>query len=152
MPQIKYPCFSTLSLESFLQAAAERAPEEVSRAYLVETAGLAEKNAELLLEGLRTLGFVSEDGRLTAEGRALVTESGRAGAYGRALAGVYAGLLEVLLQNEEFNLDQVHRFLDAHTDLKMSGRQKVAAVFRYLLLNSDREDLKSRFSQKKCFA
>lgn len=152
MDRFNYPSFSTLSLETFLQATAERPPETVDRAYLVETAGLAEKNAELLLEGLKTFGFVAGDGRLTAEGAALVAESGRAGAYGRALAAVYSGLLEVLLQNEEFNLDQVHRFLDAHTDLRMSGRQKVAAVFRYLLVNSDQEDLKSRFSQKKCFA
>lgn len=149
---LSYPSFSIPSLEAFLGKAAARMPERIDLPYLMETVGLTEKNAELLLEGLQTLGCVSEDGRLTAEGHTLATEEGRAGAYGRALTRVYVGLLDVLLQKEEFNLDQVHQFLADRNDLRLSGRQKVAAVFRYFLLNSDREDLKSRFSQKKCFA
>ncbi|RJX17273.1 MAG: hypothetical protein C4575_13530 [Desulforudis sp.] len=147
-----YPSFSTLSLETFLKSAAEARPNRVDLTYLTEFVGLPAKNADLLLSGLLTLGFINSDGGVTMEGRLAVSDQTRPSAFGSAFTRVYGEMLVVLLENDEFNLDQVHQFLDARTDLKLSGRQKVAAVFRYLLLNGDREDIKARFSQKKCFA
>jgi|Deesub1362A_J573_1020465.scaffolds.fasta_scaffold00035_136 hypothetical protein len=148
-----YPTFSIPSLESLLETAAAGSPESIDRTYLAGIVGLTPKNADLLQAGLETLGFVGPDGVLTADGRLVVSGGdGRAAAFGRALERVYAEMLAVLLENEEFNLDQVHRFLEQRTNLRLSGRQKVAAVFKYLLVNSDREDWKKRFSQKKCFA
>jgi hypothetical protein len=150
--EIDYPSFSIMSLEAFLKQTALSGPEQVDFIYLVEIVGLSEKNADLLLSGLLSLGFVNPDGEFTLDGKLAVSDDTRPSAFGSALARVYAEMLEVLLIDEEFNLDQVHRFLDDRTDLKLSGRQRVAAVFKHFLLNSDREDLKGRFSQKKCFA
>lgn len=149
---IDYPVFSVSNLEDLLNNVAVVKPERIDHAYLVNTLGLTEKNAGALYAGLCALGFIEDDGRLTADGRLAVSEEDRPAAFSRSLDRVYAEMLIVLLYDEEFTMDLVHCFLEGHTELRLSGRQKVATVFKYLLFNSDREDLKARFSHKKCFA
>lgn len=149
--RLDYPVFSVPSLEAFL---ARLTPEieAVDHHWLIETVGLSEKEAGPLIAGLCILGFAEPNGRLTAEGRLLAASDTRGTAFGRACARVYAEMLDSLLQHEEFHTDHVHQFLSQRGIKHMKERQKTALVFRFLVLNSDREDLIRRYSTKKCFA
>jgi len=146
-----YPVFSVPSLEAFL-ARLTPGIEAVDHLWLTETVGLSEKDARQLSEGLCILGFTEPTGHLTAEGKLLAAPDARGAVFGRVCAKVYANMIDSLLQEEEFNTDHVHQFLIKCGITHMRERQKTTLVFRFLVFNSDREDLIKRYSSKKCFA
>lgn len=146
-----YPVFSVPSLEAFLARLTPEV-EAVDHHWLTQTVGLLEKNAHQLKAGLCILGFTEPGGRLTAEGKLLAFSDTRAAVFGRVCARVYAEMLDFLLQHGEFHTDHVHQFLSERGIKRLGERQKMAMVFKFLLLNSDREDLIKRYSMKKCFA